>query len=172
VVATSVVDSSTIYDEVTNDTSRLPTNGKPTMRSSIRPLNDFRDAAVAQFLARLRTVWLVSWPQSIRRTTRPWAALVVVPILMVLAAMTLHFWLVVVLAALCWWWGSKDDPWMWVLSILEAVWGLQWGAVGLYFLVAYPGHRALVSVLWIAYALAIAGIGAVNRWRGNRRFGI
>ncbi|MHB8247115.1 MAG: hypothetical protein ACYDGN_17570 [Acidimicrobiales bacterium] len=64
------------------------------------------------------------------------------------------------------------EPWgAWLLGILEAAWGVQWALLGLFGLVDYPRQRAIVAVLWIGYSLLIAGIGAVNRWKYNRRYG-
>ncbi|MHB1787634.1 MAG: hypothetical protein ACYCS7_16155 [Acidimicrobiales bacterium] len=127
---------------------------------------------MVHFLAWLRHSFLTLMTQSTRRTGRPWIALVVVPIVMVGCVLTLHLWFVVPLAVLCWWWTPSDDPWAWVLGILEAAWGVQWGVLGLYGLMAYPDHRVLVEGLWIGYALAIAGVGALNRWRYHHRYGL
>ena len=146
------------------------------MRTFTRHLNDRSvsvfGSVVAPFLAWLHTSFLTLMSQSTRKTGRPWASLVVVPILMVGCVLTLHLPLLIPLAGLCWWWGSTpSDPWAWLLGILEAAWGVQWALLGLFGLVDYPEHRALVAVLWIGYAVLIAAIGAVNRWKYNRRYG-
>jgi hypothetical protein len=81
-------------------------------------------------------------------------------------------WLLPVLIACCWWWASTDDPWAFVLGILEAAWGVQWGAIGLYLIAAYPNNLVTVVAIWFGYAFAMAGIGAVNRFRFHRRYGL
>lgn len=154
----------------------------PSMRPTTSILNNLRRSAMrgiapngsaqTRLLVGLHRSAALLMSQFARRTDSPWRALVLVPILLALAVVTLHLWFVPPLVALCWWWGSKDDPWMWVLGILEAAWGVQWGAMGLYGLMDFPHHRGLVEVLWVGYALAIAGVGAVNRWQFQRKYGL
>lgn len=95
-----------------------------------------------------------------------------VPLALAFAIVTLHLWLVLPLMALCWWWGSTDDRWLWVLGLLEAAWGCQWAAVGLYALTAFPDSRGIAEALWVGYALLIAGVAALNRWRYQRKYGL
>ena len=131
-----------------------------------------KSSVVTRSLSWLRIAVPTSWLQSARRTDRPWLALVLVPILMAAAVLTLHLWLLPVLIALCWWWASTDDPWAFVLGILEAAWGVQWGAIGIYLLAAYPNNLVTVVAIWFCYAFGMAGIGAVNRIRFHRRYGL
>lgn len=146
------------------------------MRSSTHPLRDLSvDGIVGWTALRLRSMSRGIASQLARKTARrdrPWLALVVVPIAIVGAVVTLHLLWVVPLVALMWWCGSSETPWVWILGIVESAWGVQWAALGLMGLITWPQHRALISVLWIAYALLVAGVGAVNRWRYGRRFGM
>ena len=142
------------------------------MRSTIRHQSYIQSTVGSQSLARLRSVSLISCSQLVRRADRPWFTLVFVPIVMLACVVTLHLLLLLPLAALCWWWGSTEDRLMWVLGILEAAWGVQWACLGLFGYMDYPHARPLVAVLWIGYALVIAGIGAANRWKYNRRYGM
>lgn len=120
-----------------------------------------------------------SWPgvmQLLRRMTcrrdRPWFALVFVPIAIIGAAVSMRLLLIVPLVALMFWWGSSETPWVWILGVLEAAWGIQWAVLGLTLLATYPRHRAAAAVCWIGYALLVAGIGAVNRWKYQRKYGM
>ena len=107
-----------------------------------------------------------------RRKDRPWLALVLVPLTIVLATVTLHLVLLVPLVALMWWFGSSETPWVWILGILESAWGVQWALIGIVGLSSYPQHRALVAAVVIVYGLLVAGVGATNRLRYGRRFGM
>ena len=138
------------------------------MRASIRPLTQLHRGTVV-----VRSALVMGLASlSVRRTDRPWLTLVVVPLLTVSAVLVGHFLIVVPLVALMWWWGSSSDPWLWILGILEACWGVQWAFVGVTLFTTFPRHVPLDSVAWIGYALVVAGIGAVNRWRYHRRYGL
>lgn len=143
------------------------------MRSSTHSLRNLSvDTMVGWPLDSLRRLGNFVAPQLARRTDRPWLALVVVPLAIVFATVTLHLLLIVPLVALMWWWGSSETAWVWILGVLESAWGVQWAFFGLLGLSSYPRHRALIAVVWIAYALLVAGVGAVNRWRYGRGFGM
>lgn len=100
-----------------------------------------------------------------------WRALVAVPLAITAAVLAGEFWLVLPLALLAWWWGSREWGLAWLVGVMEACFGVQWGYVGAYALATYPHHRALVGALWIGYAALVAGVGAVNRWHYNRKSG-
>lgn len=150
------------------------------MRSSLRPLHDLTVGTIVASVGQIARRSVPSLPPVAaqarrvlaRRKDRPWLALVVVPLAIVVATVTLHLLVIVPLVALMWWWGSSETAWVWILGVLESAWGIQWAFFGLLGLSSYPRHRALVAVLWIAYALLVAGVGAVNRWRYGRRFGM
>lgn len=110
--------------------------------------------------------------RTVRRCDRPWLSLVVVPIAIIGAAVSMRLLLIVPLVALMWWWGSSETPWVWILGVLEAAWGIQWAVLGLTLLATYPRHRLAVAVCWIGYALLVAGIGAINRWKYQRKYGM
>ncbi len=105
------------------------------------------------------------------RRGRPWLALVVVPLAMVAATVALQLWWDIPLAMLTWWWAPADDPWVWLLGILEACFGVQWAFIGATCLANFPTHRILVGVIWIAYAGFIAAVGWTNRRRYSRKYG-
>jgi len=106
------------------------------------------------------------------RKDRPWCALVVVPLCVLIAVLTVQLWALVPLVALMWLWGSTETPWVWILGILESCWGVQWVLIGTYLLGTYPHDRGAVAVFWIGYAALVAGIGAINRWRYGKRYGM
>ena len=107
------------------------------------------------------------------RQDRPLLSLVVCPLAML--AVTLAgsespsvLWSLVPLAILTWWWGSTAWPWTWVLGVMEACYGVQWGVIGTYCLAEFPHDRILVGVLWAAYALGVAGVAHIGRKRVTR----
>ena len=105
------------------------------------------------------------------RRGRPWLGLVVVPLAMVAATVALRLWWDVPLAVLAWWWAPADDPWVWLLGVMEACFGVQWAFIGAICLANFPTHRILVGVIWTAYAGFIAAVGWTNRRRYSRRYG-
>lgn len=105
------------------------------------------------------------------RRERSWLALVVAPLGIVAATVSLQFWWDVPLAVAVWWWGPTDEPYVWLLGILEGCFGVQWAFIGATCLAAFPEHRLLVGMLWIGYAGGVAAIGLVNRQRFSRRYG-
>ena len=124
----------------------------------------------AQHLGR---VWTLALSVVAARRDRPYLCLVALPlaILAVTLAGSEHpavLWLLVPLAALTWWWGSTEWPWTWLLGVMEACYGVQWGVIGTYCLAAFPHARILVGVLWAAYALGVAGVAHLNRKRVGR----
>jgi hypothetical protein len=107
------------------------------------------------------------------RQDRPLLSLVVCPLAILAVTLTgsestAVLWLLVPLAAVTWWWGSTEWPWTWVLGVMEACHGIQWGVIGTYCLAAFPHDRILVGILWAAYALGVAGVAHVNRKRAGR----
>jgi hypothetical protein len=58
--------------------------------------------------------------------------------------------------------------WSWMLALEEAFVGLQWAFVGTTMLAQFPGARLLVGALWMAFPLALAGVGVVNRRRHDQ----
>jgi hypothetical protein len=106
-----------------------------------------------------------------KRQDRLWLSMVAVPLAITAAALLSQFWLLVPLAVLCCWWGSVEWCWAWLVGVMEACWGVQWSLIGIYGLQDFPRHRLLVGVLWFAYAGAVAAVGALNRWRYNRKSG-
>jgi hypothetical protein len=55
---------------------------------------------------------------------------------------------------------------------LRNCWGCQWVLIGTYLLGTYPHDRGAIAVFWIGYAVIVAGIGMVNRYRYQRQFGM
>jgi hypothetical protein len=106
------------------------------------------------------------------RKDRPWCALVAVPIWVLVAVLTVQLWALVPLVAMMWWWGSRETPWVCILGVLESCWGAQWVLIGTYLLGTYPHDRGAVAVFWIGYAVLVAGIGMVNRYRFERKYGL
>ena len=106
-----------------------------------------------------------------QRKDRLWLSLVAVPLALTAAMLAGAFTLVIPLTLLAAWWGSQEWLLAWLVGIMEACFGIQWGYVGAYALATYPQDRPLVAGLWIAYAALVAAVGAVNRWRYNRKYG-
>lgn len=86
--------------------------------------------------------------------------------------LTLQLWAIPLLIALMWYFGSAETPWIWLAAIVESCWGAQWVLIGTYLLGTYPEDRAIIAVLWIGYAVIVAAIGMVNRYRYERDYGI
>lgn len=141
-----------------------PLNGRRTRFLSVSSLYPLAKAAAWQVTSALRA-------QLANRTDRLWLSLVVLPLAMPAVVLAGQAWLLPPLAALAWGWGSREWAWAWLVGVMEACYGLQWAYVGIYALDAYPTHRTLVGVLWAGYAVLVAAVGAVNRWRYNRRYG-
>ena len=82
------------------------------------------------------------------RHDRPWLALVVLPLLMTGTAftpLTQRYLLWLPMVCLTWWWCSVEWRWAWLVGVLEAVWGLQWAYVGIYW--AFRTSHAIGSSL-------------------------
>lgn len=107
-----------------------------------------------------------------QRSDRPWCALVVVPMLVLVAVLTVQLWALVPLVGLMCWWASTETSWLWILAVVESAWGVQWVLGGTYLLATFPEDRGTVAVVWITYALLVAGVGAVNRIRFKRQYGL
>lgn len=107
-----------------------------------------------------------------QRSDRPWYALVAVPLLVLVAVLTVQFWALVPLVALMWWFGSAESPLIWILAVVESAWGCQWVLIGTYLLATYPDDRGTVAVVWIGYAALVAALGMVNRYRYQRQYGM
>lgn len=66
-------------------------------------------------------------------------------------------------------WGYMPGwRWSWVLSLELGFVGVVWGFVGASYLAEYPHERMLVGAVWVAFPLALAGAGVVNRMRYQR----
>lgn len=109
------------------------------------------------------------------RADRPWLALVVVPLVAVLAIDVVRLWLLVPLGILMWWWGgggSKEMNWVWILGVLEVAWGTQWTVLLITLIAMNPRHLVAVVTGMVVYGLLVAAVGAVNRWRYHRQYGL
>jgi hypothetical protein len=106
-----------------------------------------------------------------KRQDKPWLCLVAVPLAMTASTVSLQLWLLPPLAVLAWYWGSKDDPLLWLLGVMEACFSVVWAFLGAYTLAALPNDRIIVGAGWICYALVVALSGGVNRWRFQRKYG-
>ena len=150
------------------------------MTSSLHLRNDF-DSSIAQGLrshvagTTHQGFALFSWCRGhiASRVRRPWRALVIIPLAMVAAGLSGADWLMVPLIAACWWWMPREDglPWMWILGILEAAWGLQWSVFGITLITMFPSHLVTDGLVWAGYAYLVAAIGAFNHLRLRRRYG-
>jgi hypothetical protein len=110
------------------------------------------------------------------RRDRPYLSLVALPL--AILATTLEgsvspalLWLLVPLVTFTWYWGSTEWSWTWVLGVMEAAYGVQWGVIGTYCLAAFPHDRIVVGILWAAYAGGVAGVAAASRSQYEHRYG-
>jgi hypothetical protein len=143
------------------------------MRPSTNPLDTFDGRSPLPVLTTgIRRAASLAQTRVHERKDRPWCALVIVPLCVLLAVLTVQLWALVPLVVLMWWWGSTETPWVWILGILESCWGAQWVLIGTYLLGTFPNDRGAVAVFWIGYAVLVAGIGMVNRYRYAREFGL
>jgi drug/metabolite transporter (DMT)-like permease len=77
-------------------------------------------------------------------------------------------WLMWVPLLACAWISMPSWRWSWILSLELGFVGVVWGFVGSSYLAQYPNERLLVGAVWIGFALALAGAGAMNRHRNER----
>lgn len=109
------------------------------------------------------------------RCERPLLALIAVPLAMT-AAMDLVVldgtpplwasWLP--LLVLAWWWAPRRDfRWAFLLALEAGTMGVQWSLMGAFSLGTWPDHRSLIATIWIAGALVIAAMSALNRWKAR-----
>ena len=66
------------------------------------------------------------------------------------------------------WACMRSWRWFWLLSLELGFVGATWAEVGIIALAQFPNHRLLIGVIWAAFALALAGAGAMNRQRYSR----
>jgi hypothetical protein len=129
------------------------TTANPSRRLSIRQ-------EVAATMSALSDGWR-------ERRERASLGLVGVPMAMIATGLTGLWWTWPLLLA-CSWGCTPSWGWSWMLALEEAFVGLQWAFVGTSALAQFPGSRLLVGTLWIAFPLALAGAGFLNRRRHAR----
>ncbi len=112
------------------------------------------------------------WEHQLRhRHERPWIALVGIPLEAVAVAVAgLWFYEFVLIIPLLWL-SPWEEPWIWILGVEEAAFGIQWAYIGVYALVTWSHAIVLVGLLWAGYAGVVAVLGVVNRWHYKRRWG-
>jgi hypothetical protein len=72
------------------------------------------------------------------------------------------------LLLLSWWWSPRREfRWAFLIALEAGALGAQWAYLGAACLAAWPEARPLVSVLWIAAALLMAGGALLNRRRAH-----
>lgn len=143
------------------------------MRTSTNPLDTLDGRSPLPVLTTgIRRAASLAQTRVHERKDRPWCALVIVPMCVLVAVLTVQLWALVPLVGLMWWYGSAESPLVWILAIVESAWGCQWVLIGTYLLGTYPDDRGAVTVVWIGYAALVAAIGMVNRYRYEREYGL
>jgi hypothetical protein len=103
-----------------------------------------------------------------RRQSRPWLALIAVPLAMNVSGMMQLWWLwtpLLVGAAAC------TRPWRWslALSFQLGVFGTEWAYVGATALAMWPAQRQFVGLIWASVALCLSGAAHFHRLNHNIR---
>jgi hypothetical protein len=129
-----------------------------TRPQGVRPLRvaDIRAAVVTW----LRKEWAA-------RVTRPWLAVVAVPLAMLAAVLVGLWWTWLPLLVGAWWW-SPGSRWTWVVACEEAIVGALWAYTGAINLASLPSHRLVVGTVWASFAGAVA-LSRVRRQDRARR---
>jgi hypothetical protein len=112
---------------------------------------------------------------TLRALSEAWSArrerlslgLIGAPLAMIATGLTGLLWMWPLLLAGSWA-CTPSWRWSWMLALEEAFVGLQWAFVGASMLAQFPGVRLLVATMWVAFPLALAGAGFVNRRRHAR----
>lgn len=112
---------------------------------------------------------------SLRALSAAWRArrerlsvgLVAAPLAMVATGLTGKWWTWPLLLVGSWAY-TPSWRWSWMLALEEAFVGLQWAFVGAAMLAQFPEARLVVGALWVAFPLALAGAGMLNRRRHAR----
>ena len=112
------------------------------------------------------------WGLQLRhRQERPWIALVGIPLEAVAVAIA-GLWLYELLLIIPLLWLSPwEEPWIWILGVEEAAFGIQWAYIGIYALLTWDHAIIVVGLIWTGYAGVVVVLGAVNRWHYKRRWG-
>ncbi len=75
------------------------------------------------------------------------------------------------LALLAWWWTPADDPWAWLLGVMEGIVGVVWAYVGIALLAADPQDPLTVELPWVIFTVALYLMGVMTRVKARRRYG-
>ncbi len=98
-----------------------------------------------------------------RRRSRPWLAMVAVPLTLNAAWLTEVWWAPLPLGVCAWWWSDRSWRWTWLVAVEAGAFGALWSYSGASALREFPRYRLVVGAVWIAMALALAGVSAYNR---------
>lgn len=97
------------------------------------------------------------------RRSRPWLAMVAVPLAMNITTLALLVWTWPVLIICIWWWADRSWRWRWIVGVEAAAFGTMWTTSFVYALAGNPGSRLIVGAIWIALASTLAAVSAYNR---------
>jgi len=103
------------------------------------------------------------------RRSRPWIAMVAVPLAMTATMLLLDWWAWPALGLCAWWWADRSWRWTWLVAVEAGLVGTQWAFIGAYGLADFPNHRGIVAAVWIGFASALAGASWLNRRRNGAK---
>jgi len=103
------------------------------------------------------------------RRSRPWTAMVAVPLEMVATMLVLAWWTWPILGICAWWFADRSWRWTWLVAMEAGLVGTQWAYIGVYSLADFPNHRTAVAAVWIGYAAALAFVSWLNRRRNGTK---
>ncbi len=105
------------------------------------------------------------------RTSRPWLAMVAVPLAMSATLPVGLWWAWPALIVCAWWWADRAYASNWIVAVEAGIVGSQWVVVGAIELGEEPVSRGLVASIWIGFAAALAAASAFNRRRAKNLSG-
>lgn len=99
------------------------------------------------------------------RKSRPWTAMVSVPLAINATALLGMWWAFPVLCICAWWWADRAWPWTWLVAVESSAFGTLWAYSGANALAEFASARFLVAILWISLPLCLAATSIYTRHR-------
>jgi len=95
--------------------------------------------------------------------------MVAVPLVLNAAWLTDMWWAAIPCVVGAWWWAERSWPWAWLVAVESGAFGCLWSFSYASALAEFQSAQLTVACVWIAMALALAGVSANSRRRDKHQ---